>query len=60
MKGKLLSVVKKAIEKKYNSVNGAQLKLHSGEDARWDFKVTIVFKNPDKAFDAHLTAPSKN
>jgi hypothetical protein len=31
--------------------------LHSGEDTRWDFKVTIVFKNVQAAFDADLTTP---
>ncbi|HTQ66219.1 MAG TPA: hypothetical protein VMI12_15585 [Puia sp.] len=31
--------------------------LHSGEDTRWDFKVTIVFKNVQKAFDPDLTKP---
>jgi len=34
-------------------------KLHSGEDTRWDFKVTIVFKNAELAFDANLTTPYK-
>ena len=34
-------------------------KLHSGEDTRWDFKVTIVFKNTKLAFDADLTTPYK-
>ena len=33
--------------------------LHSGEDTRWDFKVTIVFKNSEKAFEAGLTEPYK-
>jgi hypothetical protein len=36
-----------------------QPRLHSGEDTRWDFKVTIVFKNAALAFDANLTAPYK-
>ena len=34
--------------------------LHSGEDTRWDFKVTIVFKNEHLAFDPNLTTPYKN
>ena len=34
-------------------------KLHSGEDTRWDFKVTIVFKNAELAFDPNLTAAYK-
>jgi hypothetical protein len=33
--------------------------LHAGEDTRWDFKVTIVFKNIDLAFDPNLTTPYK-
>ena len=33
--------------------------LHSGEDTRWDFKVTIVFKNAALAFDPDLTTPYK-
>ncbi|HLA51775.1 MAG TPA: hypothetical protein VK618_00635 [Flavitalea sp.] len=34
--------------------------LHSGEDTRWDFKVTIVFKNEHLAFDPNLTTPYKS
>lgn len=53
-------LLKKAIEKgDIISVTAEQPKLHSGEDTRWDFKVTIVFKNSDKAFDAALTEPYK-
>jgi len=33
--------------------------LHSGEDTRWDFKVTIIFKNVELAFDPDLTTPYK-
>ena len=33
--------------------------LHSGEDTRWDFKVTIVYKNSAAAFDHDLTTPYK-
>ena len=33
--------------------------LHSGEDTRWDFKVTIVFKNTYLAFAPDLTTPYK-
>ena len=53
-------LLKKAIEKgDILSVTAEKPKLHSGEDTRWDFKVTIVFKNTDAAFDANLTAPYK-
>ena len=34
-------------------------KLHSSEDSRWDFKVTITFKNAALAFDPDLTTPYK-
>ena len=53
-------LLKKAIEKgDIISVNAEKPKLHSGEDTRWDFKVTIVFKNAVLAFDANLTTPYK-
>ena len=41
------------------SVTAEKPKLHSGEDTRWDFKVTIVFKNAALAFDADLTTAYK-
>lgn len=41
------------------SVTAEKPKLHSGEDTRWDFKVTLVFKNVQLAFDANLTTPYK-
>ncbi len=53
-------LLKKAIEKgDIISVTAEQPKLHSGEDTRCDFKVIIVFKNSDKAFDGALTEPYK-
>jgi hypothetical protein len=53
-------LLKKAIEKgDIISVMAEKPKLHSGEDTRWDFKVTIVFKNSEKAFDDNLTEPYK-
>jgi hypothetical protein len=49
-------LLKKAIEKgDIISVAAEKPKLHSGEDTRWDFKVTIVFKNATLAFDPDLT-----
>ena len=33
--------------------------MHSGEDTRWDFKVTIVFKNVFIGLDNNLTEPFK-
>ena len=45
-------LLKKAIEKgDLLSVTAEKPKLHSGEDTRWDFKVTLVFKNAALAFD---------
>jgi hypothetical protein len=53
-------LLKKAIEKgDILSVAAEKPKLHSGEDTRWDFKVTIVFKNAALAFDDNLTTPYK-
>lgn len=53
-------LLKKAIEKgDIISVTAEKPKLHSGEDTRWDFKVTIVFRNSEKAFDDNLTEPYK-
>lgn len=53
-------LLKKAIEKgDIISVTAEKPKLHSGEDSRWDFKVTLVFKNAALAFDSKLTDPYK-
>ncbi|MBD0278119.1 MAG: hypothetical protein ICV81_09175 [Flavisolibacter sp.] len=41
------------------SVLATKPRLHSGEDTRWDFKVTLVFKNAALAFDENLTTPYK-
>jgi hypothetical protein len=53
-------LLKKAQEKgDILRVTAEKPKLHSGEDTRWDFKVTIVFKNAELAFDPDLTTPYK-
>ena len=53
-------LLKKAMEKgDIISVNAEKPLLHSGEDTRWDFKVVIVFKNSQLAFDPDLTTPYK-
>ena len=53
-------LLKKAMEKgDITNVTAEKPKLHSGEDTRWDFKVTIVFKNEKLAFDPNLTTPYK-
>jgi hypothetical protein len=54
-------LLKKAIEKgDLISVTASKPKYHSGEDTRWDFRVTLVFKNAAAAFDPDLTTPYKN
>lgn len=53
-------LLKKAIEKgDIINVEADKPKLHSGEDTRWDFRVTIVFKDEKAAFDPNLTEPYK-
>ena len=53
-------LLKKAMEKgDIISISAEKPKLHSGEDTRWDFKVTITYKNAKLAFDADLTTPYK-
>ena len=53
-------LLKKAIEKgDIISVAAEKPRLHSGEDTRWDFKVTIIFKTAALAFDENLTTPYK-
>ena len=53
-------LLKKAMEKgDIISIAAEKPKLHSGEDTRWDFKVTITYKNAKLAFDAGLTTPYK-
>ncbi len=53
-------LLKKAMEKgDIISVTPSAPLLHSGEDTRWDFRVTIVFKNAALAFDPELTVPYK-
>lgn len=53
-------LLKKAIGKgDIISVKAEKPALHSGEDTRWDFKVILVFKNAEKAFDPNLTTPYK-
>jgi hypothetical protein len=49
-------LLKKAVEKgDIIRVTAEKPKLHSGEDTRFDFKVTIVFRNEKLAFDPNLT-----
>lgn len=54
-------LLKKAIEKgDLISVTASKPRYHSGEDTRWDFRVTLVFKNAAAAFDPDLTTPYKS
>lgn len=41
------------------SITAEKPKVHSGEDTRWDFKVTIVYKNAALALDHSITDPYK-
>jgi len=53
-------LLKKAMEKgDIISVKASRPRYHSGEDTRWDFRVTIVFKTVELAFDENLTEPYK-
>ena len=60
MESKPLSLAEKSDRKgDIISVVAEKPGVHSGEDTRWDFRVTIVFKNSEKAFDPNLTEPYK-
>ena len=53
-------LLKKAIEKgDLLRVTAEKPRYHGSEDARWDFKVILVFKNVQAAFDPNLTEPYK-
>ncbi len=47
---------KKAMEKgDIISITAEKPKEHSGEDTRWDFKVTVVYKNAELALEHSIT-----
>jgi hypothetical protein len=53
-------LLKKALEKgDVISIKAESPRLHAGEDTRWDFRVTVVFRTAALAFDENLTAPYK-
>src|SRR5882762_7422459 len=53
-------LLKKAQEKgDVISIKAEAPRFHGGEDTRWDFRVTVVFKNVALAFDENLTTPYK-
>ena len=41
------------------SIKAETPRFHSGEETRWDFRVTVTFKNVEKAFDEDLVTPYK-
>src|SRR5580658_8891900 len=53
-------LLKKALAKgDIISITATRPRLHSGEDTRWDFRVTVVFRTADLAFDESLLDPYK-
>jgi len=53
-------LLKKALEKgDIISITASRPRFHSGEETRWDFRVTVVFKTVALAFDENLTEPYK-
>jgi hypothetical protein len=53
-------LLKKALEKgDLLRVTASRPRLHDGEETRWDFRVTLVFKNAALAYDDNLTTPYK-
>src|ERR1700722_2032624 len=39
------------------SIKAETPRFHSGEETRWDFRVTVTFRNVEKAFDEELFTP---
>jgi len=53
-------LLKKLLEKgDVLSIRAEAPLIHSSEDSRWDFKVTLIFKNEHLAFDYSITEPFK-
>ena len=53
-------LLKKAQEKgDVISIKAESPRFHSGEETRWDFRVTVVFKDVETAFDENLVVPYK-
>ena len=53
-------LLKKALEKgDLISIKAEKPRLHSTEESRWDYRVTLVFKNIQAAFDPDLTTAYK-
>lgn len=41
------------------SIKAETPRFHSGEETRWDIRVTVTFKTVEKAFDEDLVTPYK-
>jgi hypothetical protein len=53
-------LLKKAMEKgDLVSITIEKPRQHASEESRWDFRVTLIFKNMQAAFDPNLTEPYK-
>jgi len=53
-------LLKKALEKgDLISIKMEKPRQHASEESRWDYRVTLVFKNMQAAFDPNLTEPYK-
>ena len=53
-------LLKKALEKgDLVSIVIEKRRQHASEESRWDYRVTLVFKNMQAAFDPNLTEPYK-
>jgi len=53
-------LLKKAQEKgDVLSITVEKPRQHASEDSRWDYRITLVFKNMQAAFDPQLTEPYK-
>ncbi len=53
-------LLKKAQEKgDIISIKIEKPRQHASEESRWDYRVTLVFKNVQAAFDPNLTEPYK-
>ena len=53
-------LLKKALEKgDLVSISIEKPRQHASEESRWDYRITLVFKNMQAAFDPNLTEPYK-
>jgi molybdopterin-guanine dinucleotide biosynthesis protein A len=53
-------LLKKALEKgDLISIKIEKPRQHGAEDGRWDYRITLVFKSVQLAFDPNLTEPYK-